>query len=618
MNSSSNPVFLSYASQDEEAAQRICDALRARGIEVWFDQSELRGGDAWDQKIRDQIKECRLFIPIISANTNARAEGYFRLEWKLAVERSRLLADDEPFILPVAIDEFPDAAARVPERFREVQWAHLGAKDTPESIATRVSKLLDGSPLAEASDRKALQGRHVNRRWPRYAWAVFGILVALGFAYRQLWHSDRDAKPASTASSIAPASDAAQLARRALALTTKLNFKTDDLATAADLARKATDLDSSLALAWGARARVEASWLLRNWDLSGSHRLAAQEFAKRGIALDPDEPNALWSQGWVLYSQRAFAEATGVFLHAVKAAPDDPYIRRALAYTYATLERTDEALATYEEALRRDPRDPITHYDLSIFYVGWGAPLNNDPANVDRAITHLDHSLAIRVYPGAIVLKAVLLAAWKDDLAAAVATLDRMSSLPLEDRTQDRIVFVEMWLALLQRKPAHALAAASRTTSPYFVDSIVAEPVAWMKALAHRQSGRESLAAEEWRVAEQTLRAQLEKTPNSLPIQAELAVTLAMLGRKDEAARQFARYDAAMREQDRTGTLRHVRYYAAMGDAKRTAAAIREARKPRPRSELTPVMWVTRAVLARDPWFDSVRGHAEFKALLKE
>jgi hypothetical protein len=250
-------------------------------------------------------------------------------------------------------------------------------------------------------------------------------------------------------------------------------------------------------------------------------------------------------------------------------------------------------------------------------YGGWGPPLNNDPASVDKGIAHLDRSLEIQPLAGVIVLKAVLLLAWKDDMAAASAALDRLSSLPLEDATQDRVVFVQMWVALLQRKPGQALAAASRTTSPYFLDNLVAQPVAWMKALAHRQAGRESSAAEEWRAAEQTLRAQLEKNPNALPIQAELAVTLAMLGRKDEAAKQFARYDAAMREQDRVGTLRHVRYYAAMGDAKRVAAAIREARKPRPRSEAPPVIWVTPAVLARDPWFDSVRGQPEFKALLK-
>src|SRR5438045_3835882 len=118
----SKAVFLSYASQDAAAARKICDALTAAGVEVWFDQSELRGGDAWDQKIRRQIKDCALFVPVISANTNARAEGYFRLEWKLAVDRSHLMADDAHFLFPVVIDDTPDATARVPDKFRDVQW----------------------------------------------------------------------------------------------------------------------------------------------------------------------------------------------------------------------------------------------------------------------------------------------------------------------------------------------------------------------------------------------------------------------------------------------------------------------------------------------------------------
>ena len=55
MTEPSHAVFLSYASQDVEAAQKICVALRAAGIEVFLDQSELRGEDAWDQKIRHEI-----------------------------------------------------------------------------------------------------------------------------------------------------------------------------------------------------------------------------------------------------------------------------------------------------------------------------------------------------------------------------------------------------------------------------------------------------------------------------------------------------------------------------------------------------------------------------------
>ena len=54
-------VFLSYAREDSDAARRIADALRAFGLEVWFDQSELRGGDTWDAKIKSQIRTCALF-----------------------------------------------------------------------------------------------------------------------------------------------------------------------------------------------------------------------------------------------------------------------------------------------------------------------------------------------------------------------------------------------------------------------------------------------------------------------------------------------------------------------------------------------------------------------------
>jgi hypothetical protein len=71
----SNAVFLSYASEDAEAAERIATALRAAGVEVWLDKSELRGGDAWDRQIRGQIRDCALFVPIISANSQARPKG---------------------------------------------------------------------------------------------------------------------------------------------------------------------------------------------------------------------------------------------------------------------------------------------------------------------------------------------------------------------------------------------------------------------------------------------------------------------------------------------------------------------------------------------------------------
>ena len=135
-------VFLSYASEDREAARILKDALPAFGLEVWHDESELGGGEAWDQKIRRQIRDCDYFMPLVSAQTEARHEGYFRREWRLAVERTLDMADDHLFLLPIVIDDTDQAVARVPEKFLTVQWLKVpGGRPTRalESLCRRVA-----------------------------------------------------------------------------------------------------------------------------------------------------------------------------------------------------------------------------------------------------------------------------------------------------------------------------------------------------------------------------------------------------------------------------------------------------------------------------------------------
>jgi tetratricopeptide (TPR) repeat protein len=149
MNDPGKAVFLSYASQDVEAARRIRNDLREAGIEVWFDQSELRGGDAWDTAIRNQIKACALFLPIISTNSSSRTEGYFRLEWKLAVDRSHLMAPNRAFLLPIIIDETKDARTNVPDRFREVQWISLPQGQPTPAFVERVVLLIARDGLVD-------------------------------------------------------------------------------------------------------------------------------------------------------------------------------------------------------------------------------------------------------------------------------------------------------------------------------------------------------------------------------------------------------------------------------------------------------------------------------------
>jgi TolB-like protein/tetratricopeptide (TPR) repeat protein len=213
-------VFLSYASQDAEAAQRICTALRAAGTEVWFDQSELRGGDAWDQSIRKQIKSCALFIPVISATTASRREGYFRLEWDLADQRSHRMARDQAFIVPVSVDATPGAGTDVPESFHRVQWTRLPGGETPPEFVARIKRLLSPEPaatgrsLADAASGSSPISRTTS--WPptrrRALPVAVAVLIVAALAYlltNKPWISKPAAPPATSNATSSPALPAA-------------------------------------------------------------------------------------------------------------------------------------------------------------------------------------------------------------------------------------------------------------------------------------------------------------------------------------------------------------------------------------------------------------------------
>jgi hypothetical protein len=154
-NSSQPSVFLSYASEDRSAARSIRDALTDAGLEVWYDENELGGGDEWDQKIRRQIRECDYFMPVISARTDSRLEGYFRREWRLAVDRTLDMADGHVFLVPVVIDDTEQTNARVPDRFVSVQWIKVPNGQMNGALRALCVRLVAGNEPAKAGPRRA-------------------------------------------------------------------------------------------------------------------------------------------------------------------------------------------------------------------------------------------------------------------------------------------------------------------------------------------------------------------------------------------------------------------------------------------------------------------------------
>ncbi|MGA8709391.1 MAG: toll/interleukin-1 receptor domain-containing protein [Steroidobacteraceae bacterium] len=138
-----NAVFISYAREDLPAVQQIKAGLEAVGVTTWFDIDRLEVGDDYDRKIQRNVARCSYFIPVVSATTQRRHEGYFRREWSYAIDRTRNMADGALFILPVTIDATTAAEALVPDKFRSLHFSQLSGGHVPAEFAQRLTDFVN-------------------------------------------------------------------------------------------------------------------------------------------------------------------------------------------------------------------------------------------------------------------------------------------------------------------------------------------------------------------------------------------------------------------------------------------------------------------------------------------
>jgi hypothetical protein len=142
-----NAVFISYAREDLPAVQLMKAGLEAAGITTWFDFDRLESGDDYDRKIQRNIARCSYFIPVVSATTQRRLEGYFRREWSYAIDRVRNMADGALFILPVSIDATSAAEALVPDKFKALHFTHLPGGEVQADFAQRLTDFMQARQL---------------------------------------------------------------------------------------------------------------------------------------------------------------------------------------------------------------------------------------------------------------------------------------------------------------------------------------------------------------------------------------------------------------------------------------------------------------------------------------
>ena len=127
-------IFLSYASEQSEAAAQIELSLKGDGYSVFRDRTSLPPGESFDARIRTAIEESDLFIFLISRESVSPGR-YTLTELKFAEQK---WAHPAGYVLPVVVGPVPKEA--IPVFLRAVTILHPQGNLTAE-VAAAVARM---------------------------------------------------------------------------------------------------------------------------------------------------------------------------------------------------------------------------------------------------------------------------------------------------------------------------------------------------------------------------------------------------------------------------------------------------------------------------------------------
>jgi hypothetical protein len=127
-------IFLSYASEQSEAATHIELSLKGDGYNVFRDRTSLPPGESFDARIRTAIEESDLFIFLISRESISQGR-YTLTELKFAEHKWK---HPSGHVLPVLLEPVPKEA--IPIFLRAVTILHPQGNVTAE-IAAEVARM---------------------------------------------------------------------------------------------------------------------------------------------------------------------------------------------------------------------------------------------------------------------------------------------------------------------------------------------------------------------------------------------------------------------------------------------------------------------------------------------
>ncbi|NTW20958.1 MAG: TIR domain-containing protein [Nostocales cyanobacterium W4_Combined_metabat2_030] len=155
---SSNIVFLSYARENSDIAERLYMSLREKEINVWLDSKCLKPGVNWKLEINNVIKNARYYILLISKHS-INKRGFVQKEIREALDILQEFPRNQIFIIPVRIDN----TAPIDDELLDLNWVdlyldyHKGLEKILRSLTDLIPESLMLNISSNNKDMKVLE-----------------------------------------------------------------------------------------------------------------------------------------------------------------------------------------------------------------------------------------------------------------------------------------------------------------------------------------------------------------------------------------------------------------------------------------------------------------------------
>ncbi len=113
-------IFISYAREDGETAQKLYSDLVGNDLPAWLDKEKLDPGVRWKAAIRSEIDDSGYFIALLSGHSVDK-RGYVQKELRQAIDILEEHPDHHIFIVPIRIDD----CTPTHELLSDLQWLDL-------------------------------------------------------------------------------------------------------------------------------------------------------------------------------------------------------------------------------------------------------------------------------------------------------------------------------------------------------------------------------------------------------------------------------------------------------------------------------------------------------------